>query len=62
VFQIDDNIRMAKCLIKIAETYLHVAFITVGVLGHSPIELLPWLELAGFPVANEVRYVSIEKV
>lgn len=53
---------MAKCLIKIAETYLHVAFITVGVLGHSPIELLPWLELAGFPVANEVRYVSIEKV
>lgn len=51
--KIDDNIRMAKCLCRISETYLHVAFVVVAVLGHSPQELLPWLETAGFSVVNE---------
>ena len=53
-YQVDDNIRMAKALSRIAETYLHIAFTTVAVLGHNPRELCAWIKQAGIDYKSEV--------
>eukprot|EP00468_Gymnochlora_sp_CCMP2014_P002962 CAMPEP_0167754498 /NCGR_PEP_ID=MMETSP0110_2-20121227/8299_1 /TAXON_ID=629695 /ORGANISM="Gymnochlora sp., Strain CCMP2014" /LENGTH=2366 /DNA_ID=CAMNT_0007640375 /DNA_START=9 /DNA_END=7109 /DNA_ORIENTATION=+ len=46
--KIVDQVHIAKTLIRIVETYLHVAFTTVGLLAQSFTVLDKWLESAGF--------------
>lgn len=51
--KLDDKIHVVKCLLRICETYLHIAFVPVGLLGLAPQILLPWLKEAGFNIENE---------
>jgi hypothetical protein len=51
--KVDDHVGMAKALCRIVETYLHVAMITVGVLGRDRRELNEWLRVGEFDVSSE---------
>eukprot|EP00466_Bigelowiella_natans_P017673 jgi/Bigna1/141196/aug1.61_g15904 len=46
--KVEDQVHIAKTLVRIVETYLHVAFISVALLGQKIEILEKWLETAGF--------------
>eukprot|EP00467_Chlorarachnion_reptans_P021363 CAMPEP_0114497678 /NCGR_PEP_ID=MMETSP0109-20121206/6462_1 /TAXON_ID=29199 /ORGANISM="Chlorarachnion reptans, Strain CCCM449" /LENGTH=1602 /DNA_ID=CAMNT_0001675095 /DNA_START=315 /DNA_END=5122 /DNA_ORIENTATION=- len=46
--KVEDHIHIAKTLARIVETYLHVAFTAVGLLGQPHTDLTAWLVAAGF--------------
>eukprot|EP00472_Partenskyella_glossopodia_P010246 CAMPEP_0197538462 /NCGR_PEP_ID=MMETSP1318-20131121/59735_1 /TAXON_ID=552666 /ORGANISM="Partenskyella glossopodia, Strain RCC365" /LENGTH=2527 /DNA_ID=CAMNT_0043096877 /DNA_START=151 /DNA_END=7734 /DNA_ORIENTATION=+ len=46
--KVEDHVHIAKTLARIVESYLHVAFTSVGLLGQPPSSLENWLESAGF--------------
>jgi len=46
--KVSDQVHIAKVFARIVETYLHVAFTAVGMLGQSHHTLEAWLDSAGF--------------